>query len=234
MKLQKLLQSQGIGSRKEVVALIKSGRVTICGAPLRDPNASVDAAAGFALDGEDYSYHEHLFIALHKPVGYECSHNPSHHASVYSLLPSYAINRKVEAVGRLDQDTTGLLLFTDDGKALHRLSSPKKQCPKQYRVGCKHALSPLDCEQLLTGVTLHGDGEVRALDVQQVTDTELLLTIGEGKYHQVKRMIAAVKNRVVTLHREAVGGLSLGALCLAEGELKTLSSREIAQLERSE
>jgi 16S rRNA pseudouridine516 synthase len=116
----------------------------------------------------------------------------------------------VQTIGRLDEDTTGLLLLTDDGTLIHRLTSPKHHVPKVYEVTCKHAMEPKQVEQLLRGVVLDDDpAPVRAAAAELVTPTHLRLTLTEGKYHQVKRMVAAVGNRVEALHRSAFGGLTL-------------------------
>jgi 16S rRNA pseudouridine516 synthase len=154
---------------------------------------------------------------LHKPTGTECSQKPSTWPSIYTLLPSplrlrpqKAAVQGVQAVGRLDQDTTGLLLLTDDGKFIHRMSSPKHHMPKVYEVTTKHDITLQQVEKLLAGVVLDDSPKpVKAAACEKVTDTHLKLTLTEGKYHQVKRMLAAVGNRVEGLHRSAIGNLQL-------------------------
>jgi 16S rRNA pseudouridine516 synthase len=155
---------------------------------------------------------------LHKPAGYECSQKPRHHPSVMSLLPAPLRTRGVQPVGRLDEDTTGLLLFTDDGALIHRLTSPKHHVAKVYEVGTKHPIADSQLAQLLAGVVLDDDPTpVRAAAAVRSADCALSLTLTEGKYHQVKRMLAAVGNRVESLHRSTFGAWALPA-SLAPGQ----------------
>ena len=150
---------------------------------------------------------------LHKPAGYECSLKPGAWPGVHNLLPVPLRRRGLQPVGRLDQDTTGLLLLTDDGPLLHKLTSPKHHVPKVYEVTCKHPVTPAMCEKLRKGVVLDDDPEpVYADAADPVGEGETLhlrLTLLQGKYHQVKRMVAAVSNRVEGLHRSQIGRLTL-------------------------
>lgn len=232
MKLVKLLQSQGVGSRKECTTLIKSKLVSMDGQIIKDPKCDVDPLLGFSINGDFWPYYEKVYVALYKPAGFECSHKPQHNRSVFELLPPYLLQRGVEAAGRLDVDTTGLLLLSDDGDFIHKLMSPKQLCEKVYGVTLKHAISAEACRQLVEGVMLR-DGEelVKAQAVVQQFPTEVDLALTEGKYHQVKRMIAAVSNRVVSLHRKSVAGLKLSSLNLNVGEYCLLKKD---QLENSE
>jgi 16S rRNA pseudouridine516 synthase len=174
----------------------------------------------FAVQGRDWEYHEKAYVLLHKPAGYECSAKPSTWPSVYTLLPAPLRQRPqkqamtgVQAVGRLDQDTTGMLLLSDDGVFIHRMSSPRHHVPKVYEVEAKHAVTQAMVDRLLAGVVLDDDpAPVRAAACEIVGETGLRLTLTEGKYHQVKRMVAAVGNRVEKLHRSRIGGLDLGGL----------------------
>ena len=166
----------------------------------------------FSVRGVTWPYHAKALVLMHKPAGHECSQKPKHHPSVYSLLPAPLRRRDVQAIGRLDEDTTGLLLLTDDGPLIHRLTSPKKHVAKVYEVGCKHPVDDAQVRQLLAGVSLLDDpAPVRAAACTINGECSLSLTLTEGKYHQVKRMIAAVGNRVETLHRSAYGALTLPA-----------------------
>ena len=156
------------------------------------------------------------YLMLHKPTGHECSQKPSTYPSVYTLLPGPLRQRGggaaagVQTVGRLDQDTTGLLLMTDDGKFIHRMSSPRHHVPKVYEARLKHPITPTMVRRLLDGVVLDDDPKpVRAAACEAVDEHLLRLTLTEGKYHQVKRMVAAVGNRVEALHRPRFGALSL-------------------------
>ena len=211
MNLTKLLQSQGFGTRRECRGLILSGRVEISGEAVTDAEADVDPEGlAFLVSGESWQYREKAYVMLHKPPGYECSLKPKHHPSVLSLLPVQLRNRGLQTVGRLDEDTTGLLLLTDDGQFLHRYTSPKKNIAKVYRATVKHPLSEEQLNALRTGVVLHDDPEPVAAQSAVAHDAQTLeLTLTGGKYHQVKRMVAAVGNRVEVLHRERMGAYTL-------------------------
>ena len=211
MTLEKILQSQGFGSRKYCRALILDHRVSIHGEPCTDPNASFETTGlVFCLEGQNWTYRDKLYLALHKPAGYECSHQPQHHQSVFSLLPQPFIRRGLQCVGRLDQDTTGLLLLSDDGHFIHRYTSPRKNIHKTYHVTTVHPVDDEQISRLENGVTLRDENAVtRALHCQANAPRQVTLVIAEGKYHQVKRMIAAAGNRVENLHRSAIGGFSL-------------------------
>jgi 16S rRNA pseudouridine516 synthase len=214
MQLQQLLFSQGFGTRHECAGLVAQGRVELGGAVPRDPWAEVAAgpALRFRVDGVEWPYRETALLVLHKPAGVECSRRPRDHVGVLSLLPPPLRRRGVQPVGRLDADTTGLLLLTDDGALLHRLSSPKRQVPKVYEVGLRHPVDDRQCARLLAGVVLADDpAPVRAAACEPTGPHALRLTLTGGRYHQVKRMLAAVGNRVEALHRSAYGALQLPA-----------------------
>jgi 16S rRNA pseudouridine516 synthase len=211
-----LLFSQGFGTRRECAALIAHGLLEVEG-------LGVVADAGHELDardlwfrvrgGERWPYRERALVVLNKPAGYECSQKPRHHPSVYSLLPAPLRRRGVQAIGRLDEDTTGVLLFTDDGALVHRLTSPKRHVAKVYEVRCKHGVDAAQIGSLLAGVLLHDDNEtVRASACEATGEHTLRLTLTEGKYHQVKRMVAAAGNRVEALERSAFGPLRVDGL----------------------
>jgi 16S rRNA pseudouridine516 synthase len=175
---------------------------------------------------------------LNKPAATECSRKPSAHPSIYTLLPASLRQRPqkgatqgVQAVGRLDQDTTGLLLLTDDGLFIHRMSSPRHHVPKVYDVTARHPLDDKQIARLLDGVVLEDDPRpVRAAACELMADGRLRLTLTEGKYHQVKRMIAAVGNRVEALHRSRIGRLELPP-DLLPGQWRWLSMADLAALE---
>jgi 16S rRNA pseudouridine516 synthase len=214
MQWHRLLFSQGFGTRRECEALVAVGRIAHAGRAvgLGDEVEAVEGLA-FEVSGQPWQYHASALILLHKPAGYECSQKPRHHPSVLTLLPPPLRNRGVQTIGRLDEDTTGLLLLTEDGTLIHRLTSPKHHVPKVYEATCKHAMDPEQVERLLRGVVLDDDPlPVRAAAAELVTPTQLRLTLTEGKYHQVKRMVAAVGNRVESLHRSAFGGLTLSSV----------------------
>jgi 16S rRNA pseudouridine516 synthase len=174
---------------------------------------NAEEGLSFTVDGQAWPFHAKALVLLHKPAGYECSQRPRHHPGVLSLLPPPLRTRAVQPVGRLDEDTTGLLLLTDDGALIHRLTSPRHHVPKVYEVHCKHPMGDEQVHSLLRGVVLDDDpAPVRAAAAELVTPQHLRLTLTEGKYHQVKRMLAAVGNRVDALHRSAFGGLTLDGL----------------------
>jgi len=211
--LAQILFTQGFGTRRICAGIVAQGLVRVGGRVVADPRADVDTGGlVFEVDGRAWPYHERALIMLHKPAGYECSRKPRHHPSVLSLLPPPLRTRGVQPVGRLDEDTTGLLLLTDDGPLIHRLTSPKWHVPKVYEVGTERPVNDDEVRRLLAGVVLDDDpAPVRAAACERTGDLAMRLTLVEGKYHQVKRMLAAVGNRVATLHRSAIGNLALPA-----------------------
>ena len=211
MRLAQILYSQGFGTRRDCSALVQRGDVAVDGRPVMDADEDFpEDQLCFAVQGKPWEYHATALVLLHKPTGYECSQKPKHHPSVLALLPPPLRTRGVQPVGRLDEDTTGLLLLTDDGGLIHRPTSPKHHVPKVYDVGCKHAVTDALVSSLLAGVVLDdGPLPVRAAAAARTGEHTLRMTLTEGKYHQVKRMIAAVGNRVEALHRSEFGALAL-------------------------
>lgn len=231
MQLCRALQCQGFGSRKACRDLVRAGRVAVNGAACLHPDREFETERLILnVDGEDWVFRAHAYLVLHKPAGYECSRQPRDHPSVFALLPAPLVTRGVQCVGRLDQDSTGLLLFSDDGDFIHQHTSPRRAVGKTYRVTCKHPLSDDMLEQLRSGVLLRDEtSPLAARRCVRLGEHELELTIAEGKYHQVKRMLAAAGNRVVRLHRSAVGGYSLPAT-LPEGHWQWLDAAELEML----
>jgi 16S rRNA pseudouridine516 synthase len=234
MWLARALQSQGLGSRKGCVLLVRSGAVAVNGVVCDDPEAEVDPVGlELTVNGVTWPYHQFAYVLMHKPTGYECSHKPKHHPSVYALLPSPLIERGVQCVGRLDQDTTGLLLFTDDGQFIHRMTSPKKGVAKVYLATCADLVTDATLDALRSGVQLNDEpAPIAALACESIDGHTLRLTLAEGKYHQVKRMLAATGNRVDSLHREAIGDYVLPA-SLAPGAWRWLDAADLQQLEQA-
>ena len=210
MRWSQVLFTQGFGTRRECAGLLGGGYLRHAGMVV-DEDADVDTdGLEFEVEGRTWPFHETALILLHKPAGYECSRKPRHHPGVLTLLPPPLRTRGVQPVGRLDEDTTGLLLLTDDGTLIHRLTSSRHHVPKVYEVGCRHELDDTQVRRLLDGVVLDDDpAPVRAAAASIAGPKHLRLTLTEGKYHQVKRMVAAVGNRVDTLHRSAFGRLAL-------------------------
>ncbi len=230
MELERLLRTQGFGSRPECRALICAGRVFVDGECCDDPTVHFEPEGfRFVVDGTPWVFRKNAYIALNKPSGYECSHKPIYHPSVYSLLPKPLVVRGVQAVGRLDEDTTGLLLMADDGQFIHRCTSPKKIVPKVYEVTAKHVIDDLQTDALLHGVRLNDDPQpIAAVACEKVSEHLMRLTVTEGKYHQVKRMVAAAGNRVEALHRVSIGDYVLPAT-LKPGEWVWLTEEDLAQ-----
>lgn len=233
MKLYRALQAQGFGSRKQSIAYVRAGMIEVNGAMCEDPETEVDPVGlELTLDGLTLPYREKAYVLMHKPAGHECSHQPSHHPSVFTLLPPPFIQRGVQCVGRLDQDTTGLLLFSDDGQFLHRMTSPKKGVAKVYRAVCADPVNEAMLNALRSGVQLNDEpAPIAALACEQIDTHTLRLTLREGKYHQVKRMIGATGNRVTALHREAIGDIVMPA-SLLPGAWCWLTETDLKQLEQ--
>lgn len=211
--------------------MIRHGHVAIDDAICEDPFIELNPEGlCFSVDGEPWQYREHAYVMLHKPQGYECSRTPKHHPSIFSLLPDPLVGREVQSVGRLDEDTTGLLLLTDDGQFIHQLTSPKRKVSKVYAVTTKHPVDEALLAALRKGVLLHDEPAPIAAAACEQVDTHLIhLTLLEGKYHQVKRMVAAAGNRVEALRRIAIGGLDLPD-DLAEGEWRWLEPTDLERL----
>jgi 16S rRNA pseudouridine516 synthase len=211
LPLEKILTSQGFGSRRYCRELIESNQVKIHGVLKTDPNELVGTEdLILEIQGESWAYQEKIYLALHKPIGYECSHQTTHHPSVYGLLPRQFINRGIQCVGRLDQDTSGLILLSDDGSFIHALTSPKKNIGKTYEITSAEPITENQIQELLTGVLLRHESEpAQAIKCLKISENHLNMTITEGRYHQVKRMLAAVGNKVSALHRSSIGSYVL-------------------------
>lgn len=235
-QLKDILYREGFGTRRMCTALVVDGQVQLEGVDCPNPDM-VLARDGLQLTvcGRVWTCHTHAYLMLYKPPGYECSQKPSAWPSIYTLLPAPLRQRPnkgaqpgVQAIGRLDQDTTGLLLLSDDGAFIHKMSSPKHHVPKVYQVGTADPVDDRQVARLLEGVVLMDDPRpVRAAACRKTGDASLELTLTEGKYHQVKRMLAAVGNRVVSLHRSRIGNLELPP-DLAPGEWRWLTTDELA------
>ena len=237
-RLEDILFSQGFGTRRVCAGLIQQGHVTVNGQNVDDAGALFETdGLKFTVQGVEWPFQAQAYLMLHKPAGTECSQKPSAWPSIYTLLPAPLRQRPqkgavqgVQAVGRLDQDTTGLLLLTDDGAFIHRMSSPKKHVPKVYEVTARHRVTQAMVDQLLAGVVLDDDPRpVRAVASVITGEHSLSLTLTEGKYHQVKRMVAAVGNRVEGLHRSRIGALALPADLLS-GQWRWLTPQDLASL----
>ena len=232
LRIDRMLQSQGFGTRRHCQQLVTAGHVRVAGEPIDDPAAVVDTAnLAFTVFDEPWVHRERVYLALNKPPGYECSRRPSHYPGVLSLLPEPLRLRGVQPVGRLDHDTTGLLLLSDDGGFIHAQSSPKRRVGKLYVADTAEPVTPELIAALLGGVQLHDEpAPLAAVHCEALDARRIAIELAQGKYHQVKRMLAAAGNHCVALRRVAIGGLQLDALALPEGQWCYLGERELAQL----
>lgn len=231
LPLERIIQNQGFGARKFCRIMIRNNEVTVNGEPCDDPNAEFDLEnLSYTVAGESWDYREKSYLMLHKPSNYECSHKTQHHPTIYSLLPHPLVVRDVQCIGRLDEDTTGLILISDDGKFIHRMSSPKHKVPKVYAVTCKHPVDDEQIAHMLKGVQLiDEDAPIAALACTRISPHIIHMTLTEGKYHQVKRMVAAISNRVEALKRIQIGELKLPD-DLALGQWRWLTAEDMAKL----
>ncbi|MDP4027379.1 MAG: 16S rRNA pseudouridine(516) synthase [Gallionella sp.] len=232
LTLDRILQSQGFGTRKWCSELIADGEVSLGDKAVRDSRIAFETdGLEFAVYGEVWTYREHVYIALNKPANFECSRKASHHPGVLTLLPEQFARRDVQPVGRLDHDTTGLLLMSDDGPFIHKQSSPKHHVPKVYVATTQEPVTPELVAQLLAGVKLHDEpGSLAAVTCRKVDIHQLEIVLEQGKYHQVKRMLAAAENHCVALRRTQIGLLKLDELGLAEGAWCYLDAAQLALL----
>ena len=232
LSLDRILQSQGFGSRKYCRELVSDGEVSIAGDVVDNYKEAIETEGlTFRIFDEDWVYREHIYIALNKPANFECSRKPSHHPGVLTLLPEQFSWRDVQPVGRLDHDTTGMLLMSDDGPFIHAQSSPKRHIPKVYQATTAEPVTDDLVNALLSGVQLHDEPAPLAVQWCRQLDTNLIeIVLEQGKYHQVKRMLAAAGNHCAALQRTAIGQLTLSSLQLAEGEWCYLSAEKMALL----
>jgi len=235
-RVDKLLGSLGYGSRQEVARLGKAGGIELDGVEITDVSKRIavtpDLTERMQVDGRPLDPPQGIVILLNKPLGMTCSHKEDG-PLVYEVLPSRWRRRDpaISTIGRLDKDTSGLLLMTDDGDLLHRVISPKKHVAKVYRANLARPLNGSEAALFASGeLMLEGDDrplKPAVLDV--LSPTEARLSVTEGRYHMVRRMFAAVGNHVEALHRERLGGLTLPA-DLAPGEWRRLTDAEIERI----
>ena len=228
-RLDKFLCDSGAGTRSQVKAILKSGRVTVDGVPEKDGSRKIDPQAQtVTLDGERVCGRLRIVAMMNKPAGYVTATQDAQ-PTVMELLPPEWKHLDLKPVGRLDQDTEGLLLFTNDGDLLHRLISPKKEVPKVYYARHEGQVSQADIEAFARGLTL-GDGTVcRSAVLEPLGDGESRITVCEGKYHQVRRMMASRGMPVTYLERRGEGALLLGDL--PRGQVRELTAQEVSALE---
>lgn len=223
MRLDKFISQATDLTRSLARQVVKQNRVCINDQLVHTVTQVVLATDRITLDGNLLSLPGNRYIMLHKPTGYVCTRGDTHHADVFSLVDR---SDDLHVAGRLDADTTGLVLLTNDGQWSHRVTSPRRKCDKVYLVGLAHALDNAQITRIEQGVALNGeDKPTLPAQLKLISDTHVELTIHEGKYHQVKRMFAAVGNLVVALHRQSIGQVVLGG-GLLPGEWRNLTSAE--------
>lgn len=231
IRLDKYLCEMEAGTRSEVKVFIKKGRVTVNGEIAKSPEQKVDETKDtVTLDGHSFSYQKYFYYMLHKPAGVVTAVRDHHDQTVLDLLVD-APGKDLSPVGRLDKDTEGLLLITNDGALAHRLLSPVKHVPKTYLVHTKKPVTSQMCEKLEAGVEIGDETPTAPAKTKLLSDTDcgLLLTITEGRFHQVKRMLQAIGNEVVYLKRLSMGALVLDET-LSKGSWRALTEEEKAQL----
>lgn len=229
MRLDRILANAGLGTRPQVQRLVRTGRVRADGEVVRDPARHADPAT-LTVDGEPLDHPAGVLVALHKPVGHVCSHAGEEGPTVYELLPpDWGLRSpRPEAVGRLDRETSGLLLVTDDHTLLHRLTSPKHHVPKTYLATVARPVTDELVATFESGeLVLRGeDAPCRPATVRLLEPRLAEVSLTEGRYHQVRRMFAACGNHVEALVRTAVGGCLLGDL--AEGTWRDVDPAELS------
>ena len=230
-RLDKFLCDSGAGTRSQVKALVKAGRIQVDGASERDPGRKIDPLIQcVTLDGQRLGGWRRVVLLLNKPAGFVTATEDAAQKTVMELLPPAYRGLDVKPVGRLDKETEGLLLFTNDGELLHRLISPKKQVPKVYYARHEGQAGPADVAAFAEGLTLRDGTKCLPAKLEPLGPGESLITVCEGKYHQVRRMMASRDMTVVYLERRQEGGLSLGDL--PRGQTRELTQAQIQTLER--
>ena len=230
LTLERLLASMGFGSRKDARSLVRMGLVELDGKVLEDPFMEFKERPEFiTVNGEEFPTVEKLYVMLYKPTDVECSHRARDHKPVYELLPDRFTAMGIQSVGRLDADSSGLLLLSNQGDFIHKVESPKKGLLKKYRVTLARPFTEAQKAELLAGVMLKDERRpVLAREIEADGDA-VVVAIGEGLYHQVRRMFAAVGNHVETLERIAIGPVVLDRT-LGEGGWRFLTDEEVAAL----
>ena len=229
-RLDKFLCDSGVGTRSQVKAILKAGRVTVDGKPEKDNSRKIDPATQvITLDGEVLGGYRRIVLMLNKPEGFVTATEDKNDKTVMELLPVEYRNLDLKPVGRLDKATEGLLLFTNDGDLLHRLISPKKEVPKVYYAKHEGTAGEADVAAFASGLTLRDGLECLPAKLEPLGAGESLITVYEGKYHQVRRMMASRNMTVLYLERRQEGYLTLGDL--PRGQVRELTEEEIRLLE---
>ena len=230
-RLDKFLCDSGVGTRSQVKAIVKSGRVTVDGRPEKDSSRKIDPDTQvICLDGEQLGGKRQVVVMLNKPAGFVTATEDPVEKTVMELLPAEMKHLDLKPVGRLDKATEGLLLFTNDGDLLHRLISPKKEVPKVYYARHEGTATEADVRAFESGITLRDGTVCLPAKLEPLGAGESLVTVCEGKYHQVRRMMASREMTVLYLERRQEGCLTLGDL--PRGRVRELSEAEIQELEQ--
>ena len=230
-RLDKFLCDSGAGTRSQVKALLKAGRVTVDGKVEKNNGRKIDPAVQtVTLDGEPLGGKRRLVVMLNKPAGYVTATEDPVEKTVMELLPPAMKHLELKPVGRLDQATEGLLLFTNDGDLLHRLISPKKEVPKVYYARHEGQATQEDVDAFAAGLTLRDGTVCLSAKLEPLGPGESLVTVCEGKYHQVRRMMASRGMTVLYLERRQEGELTLGDL--PRGQVREMTEEEIDCLEK--
>ena len=229
-RLDKFLCDSGAGTRSQVKVILKSGRVTVDGKPEKDGSRKIDPQSHtVCLDGEILGGMRRVVVMLNKPAGFVTATEDPVEKTVMELLPENFRHLELKPVGRLDKATEGLLLFTNDGDLLHRLISPKKEVPKVYYARHEGTATQTDVEAFAAGLTLRDGLQCLPAKLEPLGEGESLITVCEGKYHQVRRMMASRNMTVEYLQRRQEGALCLGDLPI--GAVRELTEAEIGELE---
>ena len=228
-RLDKVLCDSGVGTRSQVKAILKSGAVTVDGGAVRDGSVKIDPqTAQVCVQGRRLGGWQRVVLMLNKPAGFVTATEDRQEKTVMELLPEQYRHLDVKPVGRLDKATEGLLLLTNDGELLHRLISPKKEVPKVYYARHEGTATDADVEAFRAGLTLRDGLQCLPARLEPLGPGESLITVCEGKYHQVRRMMASRNMTVLYLERRQESGLTLGSL--PRGQVRLLSETEIASL----
>ena len=229
-RLDKFLCDSGVGTRSQVKVILKSGRVAVDGKPERDNGRKVDPKVNvITLDGEVLGGYRRIVVMMNKPAGFVTATEDKSERTVMELLPEEMKYLDLKPVGRLDKATEGVLLFTNDGDLLHRLITPKKEVPKVYYARHEGTAGAEAVAAFAAGIVLRDDTHCLPAKLEPLGAGESLITVCEGKYHQVRRMMASRNMTVTYLERREEGGLTLGDL--PRGKTRELSAQEIAMLE---
>ena len=229
-RLDKFLCDSGVGTRSQVKAILKSGRVAVDGKPERDNSRKIDPKVNtVTLDGEVLGGYRQIVVMMNKPAGYVTATEDKNDRTVMELLPEEMKHLDLKPIGRLDKATEGLLLFTNDGDLLHRLITPKKEVPKIYYARHEGTAGEEDVAAFAEGIVLRDETRCLPAKLEPLGPGESLITVCEGKYHQVRRMMASRNMTVLYLERREEGGLTLGDL--PRGQVRELTAQEIQSLE---